>query len=134
MGLPFGIGWLPILRRRRCGRSACREGNALKFHEKTPTDKPRPLWQRLRSPSTGPGLESWFFADAPGVFHRLPERHRLQTVRTFLGPAGEWFAKEKAIGKVPLILGFFSVHAEIFNNRVSLRLQCGRRNRPKDLA
>jgi cation diffusion facilitator CzcD-associated flavoprotein CzcO len=97
----------------------------LTFHEKLPMDKPRSLWQQARSPlsSLGPGLRSRFFANAPGFFHHLPERYRLQTVRTFLGPAGGWFAKEKVVGKVPLVLGFSPVHAEILDNRVCLHLR-----------
>jgi thioredoxin reductase len=97
---------------------------ALKFHEKMPMDKPRSLWQQIRSPLSGlgPGLSSRFFANSPNLFHRLPERYRIETVRTFLGPAGGWFAKDKVIGKVPLVLGFSAVNAEILGNRVCLRL------------
>ena len=98
---------------------------ALKFHEKMPMDKPRSLWQQIRSPLSGlgPGLSSRFFANSPNLFHRLPERYRIETVRTFLGPAGGWFAKDKVIGKVPLVLGFSAVNAEILGNRVCLRLR-----------
>lgn len=98
---------------------------ALIFHEKMAMDKPRSLWQQSRSPLSGlgPGLRSLFFANAPGFFHYLPERCRLQTARTFLGPAGGWFAKEKVIGKVPLVLGFSSMRAEISNHRICLHLR-----------
>ena len=97
----------------------------LVFHEKMPMDKPRSLWQQARSPLSpiGPGLRSRFFSTAPGLFHHLPERYRLQIVRTFLGPAGGWFAKDKIVGKVPLVLGFSPVHAEILDNRISLQLR-----------
>jgi|SRR5208282_5632224 len=97
---------------------------ALKFHEKMPTDRPRSLWQQLRSPLSGlgPGLQSRFYANAPNIFHRLPERYRLKTVRTFLGPSGAWFAKDKVIGKVPLLLGYSILSAEVLDNRVCLHL------------
>jgi hypothetical protein len=97
----------------------------LTFHEKMPMDKPRSLWRRARSPLSclGPGLKSRFFATAPGLFRHLPEHYRLQTTRTFLGPAGGWFAKQKLIGKVPLLLGFTPEHAEVLDNRISLRLR-----------
>jgi hypothetical protein len=100
-------------------------GKTLNFHERMATDKPRSLWQQARSPLSclGPGLRSRFFADVPGFFYHLPERYRLQTARTFLGPAGGWFAKAKVIGKVPLVLGFSPMHAEILENRVSLHLR-----------
>jgi hypothetical protein len=98
---------------------------ALKFHIRMQMDKPRSLWQQVRSPVSGlgPGLRTRFFADAPNVFRHLPERYRLETVRTFLGPAGGWFAKEKVMGKVPLVLGFSPVRAEILDNRVCLHLR-----------
>jgi thioredoxin reductase len=96
----------------------------LKFHSKMQTDKRRSLWQQVRSPLSGlgPGLSSRFFANFPNLFHRLPEGYRLETVRTFLGPAGGWFAKEKVIGKVPLLLGYAVKHAEVSNHRVNLQL------------
>jgi Pyridine nucleotide-disulphide oxidoreductase len=98
---------------------------ALKFHERMPMDKPRSLWQQVRSPLSGlgPGLRSRFFANAPHVFRHLPERYRLETVRNFLGPAGGWFAKEKVLGRVPLVLGFSTVDAEILDHRVCLHLR-----------
>lgn len=97
----------------------------LKFHSKLPTDKPRSLWQQVRSPLSGlgPGLSSRFFADCPNVFHRLPENYRLQTVRTFLGPAGGWFAKDMVVGKVPLLLGQTVESAEVRDSRVCLKLR-----------
>jgi Pyridine nucleotide-disulphide oxidoreductase len=97
---------------------------ALLFHEKMPMDKPRSLWQKVRSPLSGlgPGIRSRMFADAPGVFRYLPENYRLQTVRTFLGPAGGWFAKEKVMGKVPLVLGSSLERVEVSNRHVSLQL------------
>jgi Pyridine nucleotide-disulphide oxidoreductase len=98
---------------------------ALLFHEKMPMDKSRSLWQKVRSPLSGlgPGIRSRMFADAPGVFRYLPENYRLQTVRTFLGPAGGWFAKEKVMGKVPLVLGSSLERAEISDQHVSLQLR-----------
>jgi Pyridine nucleotide-disulphide oxidoreductase len=98
---------------------------ALKFHEKMPMDKPRSLWQQVRSPLSGlgPGLSSRFFANFPNLFHYLPEGYRLETVRTFLGPAGGWFAKDKVVGKVPLVLGFSAANAEILDKRVCLHLR-----------
>jgi Pyridine nucleotide-disulphide oxidoreductase len=98
---------------------------ALLFHEKMPMDKPRSLWQKMRSPLSGlgPGIRSRIFADAPALFRYLPENYRLETVRTFLGPAGGWFAKEKVIGKVPLVLGFSLERAEVLDHHVSLQLR-----------
>jgi thioredoxin reductase len=99
--------------------------SSLKFHEKMPMDKPRSLWQQVRSPLSGlgPGLSSRFFANFPNLFHHLPENYRLETVRTFLGPAGGWFAKDMVVGKVPLVLGCSVVNADISDHRVNLKLR-----------
>jgi thioredoxin reductase len=100
-------------------------GEALKFHSRMQTDKPRSLWQQVRSPISGlgPGLSSRFYANFPHVFHGLPESYRVETVRTFLGPAGGWFAKDKVMGKVPLSLGYAIESAQISENRVCLNLR-----------
>ncbi len=97
---------------------------ALRFHTK-PTGKPRSLWQRIRHPQSGlgPGLQSRFFAEAPILFHHLPERLRLNIVSTHLGPSGGWFAKEKVMGRLPLLLGHTPLRAEIQNGRVHLHLR-----------
>ena len=99
--------------------------DALKFHEKTTVDKPRSLWEQLRSPISGlgPGLKSRLFANAPELFHRLPERYRIDTVKTFLGPSGAYFSKEMVIGKVPLVLGYAIKAASVVGNQVSLELR-----------
>jgi thioredoxin reductase len=88
-------------------------------------DRPRPLWQRLRHPSSGigPGLRQRFYCDAPWLFHRLPQELRLFIVRRTLGPAGGWFMKEKVFAQVPLLLGATPVAAEVRDNMVHLRLK-----------
>ena len=96
----------------------------LNFHN-PPPGKARSWWQRIRNPQSGlgPGLRSWFFANWPSVFHRLPERFRLEAVRTHLGPSGGWFAKEKVLGRVPLLLGYTPESAEIQDGKVRLQLR-----------
>jgi thioredoxin reductase len=98
--------------------------SVLKFHNK-PTGQPRSLWQRIQKPQTGlgPGWRSSFYANAPAVFHRLPENLRLDIVKRTLGPSGGWFIREKVIGKVPLSLGCTIESAEVQGNRVELRLR-----------
>jgi thioredoxin reductase len=96
----------------------------LKFHSRQQTDKPRSLWERLRRPQSGigPGLKSRFFANSPLAFHYLPEKLRLKFVRTHLGPAGGWFAKDKIVGRVPLVLGYSVERAEMKGTKVALQL------------
>jgi Pyridine nucleotide-disulphide oxidoreductase len=98
--------------------------DTLKFHS-MPTGKARPLWQRIRHPSSGlgPGMRSWFFSNAPAAFYFLPEALRLHLVRTTLGPSGGWFIKEKVLGQVPLMLGYAPLGAETRDGVVRLRLQ-----------
>jgi Pyridine nucleotide-disulphide oxidoreductase len=97
---------------------------SLKFHS-GPLDKPRSWWHQLRHPSSGlgPGLRTRFFADAPMLFHYLPEHIRLEAVRRSLGPSGGWFTKDKVIGRVPLLLGYTPLGAEVRDGRVCLRLR-----------
>lgn len=96
----------------------------LRFHSQ-PTGKPRSRWQQIRHPQSGlgPGLRSRFFADAPSVFHYLPERFRVEAVRKTLGPSGGWFIRDKVIGKVPLHLGCTPTGAEVKKGRVHLTLR-----------
>lgn len=98
---------------------------ALMFHQRQEGDSPRSLWQRIRWPKSGlgPGLRSRFFSDAPQIFHRLPLSFRLNAVRTHLGPAGGWFAKEKIIGRVPLHLGCTIESCEVESGKVRLNLR-----------
>jgi thioredoxin reductase len=96
----------------------------LQFHSQ-PTGRPRSRWQQIRHPQSGlgPGLRSRFFANAPAVFHYLPEQVRLEAVRRSLGPSGGWFIRDKVIGKMPLHLGCTPQGAEARNGRVRLKLR-----------
>lgn len=97
----------------------------LKFHGKPQIGKPRSLWQRIRSPQSGlgPGWRSHLCANYPGIFRLLPERLRLKIVRTHLGPSGGWFAKDKVVGRVGLMLGYSTESADVHNGKVRIRLR-----------
>ncbi|MFZ0640159.1 MAG: NAD(P)-binding domain-containing protein [Candidatus Acidiferrales bacterium] len=96
----------------------------LAFHTNS-MGKPRSLWQRIRHPRSGlgPGLRSRFYASAPNLFRYLPERRRVRIVRTHLGPSGGWFAKDKVVGKVPLLLGYTVLNAQVRDGKVELVLR-----------
>jgi hypothetical protein len=68
---------------------------------------PRPFMDKIRAPISGigPSWRSRFYADAPGMFYRLPEAKRLKIVDTVLGPAGGWFMRERIENKVPVFPG-----------------------------
>jgi thioredoxin reductase len=75
------------------------------FH--LPPDGPRSLARRLLNPNSGlgPGWRSRLYADAPLLFHTLPERLRLRIVGSHLGPAPGWFVRDRVVGRVPIHLG-----------------------------
>ena len=108
---------------------------ALKFHGK-PTGKPRSVWERIQKPQTGlgPGWRSSFYANAPSLFHRLPESLRLEVVARTLGPSGGWFIKEKVMGKIPLSLGYSIERAEVKGKQVELSLRAQDGSQKKILA
>jgi Pyridine nucleotide-disulphide oxidoreductase len=85
---------------------------AQKFHHK------------LLYPDTpiGGGWDLWLYANAPQLFHLLPERTRFWLVATTLGAAPGWFMTERVLGRIPIILGHRLEHAEIADGRVRLRL------------
>ena len=85
-------------------------------------NRPPSLRQHLR-PRTGigPSWKSWFFTNCTTVFHSLPEGRRLKWVQSHLGPAGCWFMTD-GIGRVPQMLGYTPVGAEVVGNRLRLEL------------
>jgi lysine/ornithine N-monooxygenase len=85
----------------------------------------RPLWQRLRHPQTGigPGLRSYFYTGAPGLFRLLPRRVRHEIVRTHLRPAAGWPMRERVLGKVPLMLGYALEQVKPQADRIALHLR-----------
>lgn len=95
----------------------------LEFH--TRGSSKRSLWERLRRPRSGlgPGIQSRFYSDWPNVFHYFPESYRLRVVSRFLGPIGGWFARDKVIGRVPLLLGYAPESAAVEDGQVQLRLR-----------
>jgi len=97
----------------------------LTFHERQQPGVSRSLWERLRRPQSGlgPGLKSRFCSNWPLAFHFLPEGLRLKVVKTHLGPAGGWFAKDMVVGRVPLVLGCSVERARVTDGKVQLRLR-----------
>ena len=118
------LDWAGLLHEAGVNVQLVARQTALKFHGK-PSGKPRSLWERIQKPQTGlgPGWRSSFYANAPAMFHRLPESLRLEIVRRTLGPSGGWFIKDKVVGKLPLLLGYTIEGAEVQGSQVQLRLR-----------
>ncbi|MFJ3665266.1 NAD(P)-binding domain-containing protein [Streptomyces sp. NPDC090106] len=67
----------------------------------------RPWWRSARSPHSGLGCgwRNWFYAERPGLFHRLPEPTRARIATTALGPAGAWWVRDRVEPAVEVLLG-----------------------------
>jgi lysine/ornithine N-monooxygenase len=85
----------------------------------------RPLLARMRRPTSGvgPGWKSLLVSEAPGVFARLPESLRLDTVRKMLGPAAGKGVRERVEGKAPLLLGHKVVDVRARQDGLSIDLE-----------
>jgi FAD-dependent urate hydroxylase len=88
----------------------------------TPDAGRRPLPQRIRRPPAGlgAGWRTLFYSEAPWAFYHLPQRPRIQAVRTVLGPAGAWWLKDRVLGHVPVLLGHSVLGADARGDRVRL--------------
>jgi cation diffusion facilitator CzcD-associated flavoprotein CzcO len=84
----------------------------------------RSLRQRIRRPMSGlgPGLRTFFYAEMPMVFLRLPRETRVRAVRTALGPAGAWWLRQRLEG-VPIMGGRLVSQAQVVGDRVRLRVE-----------
>jgi thioredoxin reductase len=97
-------------------------GSLIPFHDKMRL--PRPLYDRLRLPSSkiGLGWRSLLYAKFPHLFRRLPEATRLHVARTCLGPAPGDFMRDRVIGRVTVHLGLETVEAKPNEGGVLLSL------------
>lgn len=73
------------------------------FHGRTPRE--RSLLERIREPLTvlGAGRKHWLLEHLPWGVHYAPEDWRVRLARTYLGPAGAWWLKERFLGRVPVL-------------------------------
>jgi hypothetical protein len=97
--------------------------SALRFNN-PPTGRQRSHWQKIRYPMTGmgPGLRARLYADAPLIYHFLPQRVRRNIILDFAPPEGGWFSKERVMGRVPMLLGYSPIGAEVKQGEVHLQL------------
>ena len=106
-----------------CGASArlMSRREAVEVHDKMRL--PRPLWDRARRPlsTIGPGWKSLFYARLPQVFHLLPRDLRTSIARTYLGPAGGWFMKER-LSHVPHLRDCRILDAIIRKDGIEMRI------------
>jgi thioredoxin reductase len=109
-----------------CGAQVCIvvRGHKIHFARPARSDRDRTLWERIRYPICGIGF-GWrgrFYTDAPLLFRHLPEPVRLRIVRTYLGPAGGPYMKERIFGRIPQLLNYQVERAVDCGGRVRLSL------------
>lgn len=82
------------------------------------------LLGQIQNPSTGigPGWRSFFCANTPLLFHRMPESLRLRATKKHLGPAPGYFMRERVEGRIPMLLGQEILHAQTEGDRVAMRI------------
>ena len=82
------------------------------------------LLYKLRRPASGigRGWRSYFCANAPLLFYRLPEPLRMRGVASHMHPAAGWFMREKIEGRIATLLGRKVAAAEAMKQGVLLTL------------
>lgn len=90
-----------------------------------PPSEVRSLLARVRNPTAGlgNGWSNWFFSTKPYLFRRLPATQRVHLAHTALGPAGAWWLRPRAEGRVSMLVGHRLVGAVPLGNKVQLRLR-----------
>ncbi|MFG2800160.1 NAD(P)-binding domain-containing protein [Streptomyces pseudovenezuelae] len=85
----------------------------------------RPWWQSARAPHSGLGCgwRNWFYAERPGLFHRLPESARTRVAATALGPAGAWWVRDRVEGAVEVLPGHEVAAARSVRDGAGVRLE-----------
>ncbi|MGW2828111.1 NAD(P)-binding domain-containing protein [Streptomyces sp. NPDC001286] len=85
----------------------------------------RSWWQSARAPHSGLGCgwRNWFYAERPGLLHRLPEPTRIRIAATALGPAGAWWVRERVERAVEVLPGHEITAARSVNDGAGVRLE-----------
>ncbi len=82
------------------------------------------LFRLQNPPSTiGRGWRSYFCAQAPLLFYRLPAYLRTRAIASHLHPAAGWFMREQVEGRIAMSLGCDIAKAEAKKDRVALTLR-----------
>jgi thioredoxin reductase len=92
---------------------------------KVPDAYEESLIGRLHRPASGigRGWRSYFCAQAPLLFYRLPEALRLRAIDSHMHPAGGWFMRDKVERNIPTLLDRSLTSAEARDGQVSLKLR-----------
>jgi thioredoxin reductase len=81
------------------------------------------LYRLQNPPSTiGRGWRSYFCAEAPLLFYRLPRHLKDRAITSHMHPAAGWFMREQVEGVVPTTLGAKIIDAVLKDGRVAIEL------------
>jgi thioredoxin reductase len=96
--------------------------DALQFN--SVPDGAETMLDRLQKPASriGSGWRSYFCANAPLLFYRLPRNLKDRAITSHMHPAAGWFMREEVEGRIPLLLGRTPVKAEAKDGRALLTL------------
>ncbi|MBS0273922.1 MAG: NAD(P)/FAD-dependent oxidoreductase [Proteobacteria bacterium] len=79
-------------------------------------------WVQQPPSTIGRGWRSYFCAEAPLLFYRLPRHMKDRAIASHMHPAAGWFMREEVEGRIPLMLGHTPVKAEAKDGRAVLTL------------
>lgn len=93
-------------------------------YNSTPDPERETLAYRLQNPPStiGRGWRSYFCAEAPLLFYRLPRHLKDRAISSHLHPAAGWFMREQVEGRIATLLGRNVIKAAADKNRVALTL------------
>ena len=91
-------------------------------YNKLPDAYEETLIGRIHRPASGigRGWRSYFCAQAPLLFYRLPENLRLRAIESHMHPAGGFFMRDKVEGAIPQLLGRTIKTATVRDGKVEL--------------
>lgn len=94
-------------------------------YNKIPDAADETLIGRIQRPASGigRGWRSLFCAEAPLLFHRLPQSLKRRAIDSHMHPAAGWFMREKVDGVIPMSLGRTLAKAEQKGARITLTLK-----------
>jgi cation diffusion facilitator CzcD-associated flavoprotein CzcO len=87
----------------------------------------RSLRDRLLNPNTvvGPGRKNWVLQHLPWLPYYLPTERRVRLTRTYLGPFGAWWLRDRIEGKVPIVRHATLRAASMDKDHIALRIRAG---------
>jgi thioredoxin reductase len=110
---------------RRSGASPHIVGRAarVQYNSAPDSDGERLLYRLQNPPSTiGRGWRSYFCAQAPLMFYRLPRHMKERAIKSHMHPAAGWFMRWQVEGVIPMTLGAVTTKARAKDGRAWLTL------------